>query len=253
MGTSPPNWHYFGASVRGPAHIRNRAPNQDAWCGGRLCNGAVVAVCDGLGSRPHSRRGAREACRVVATAARQWCAVPTAPIEMLLKLIHATWSLRVYPYAEEDCATTCLFAVADSDGRLHIAQLGDGLSLVMDGNVLQTITRTADDFSNETTGLGIARRLSEWQTLECSQSSETAVLLATDGIADDLDSSRLGEFVRFVRSTYCPLAPAARWRRLAHDLRNWPTPYHSDDKTLAFLWNNPTEIKTHDRLSERCS
>ena len=65
---------------------------------------------------------------------------------MLLKLIHATWSLRVYPYAEEDCATTCLFAVADKDGRLYVAQLGDGLSLVMDGNVLQTITRTAGDF-----------------------------------------------------------------------------------------------------------
>ena len=80
-----------------------------------------------------------------------------------------------------------------------------------------------------------------------------AVLLATDGIADDLDSFRLGEFIHFVRSTYCPLAPAVRWRRLAYDLRNWPTPYHSDDKTLAFLWNNPTEIKTHDRLPERCS
>ena len=253
MGTSPPNWHYFGASVRGPTHVRNRVLNQDAWRGGRLCNGAVVVVCDGLGSRPHSRRGAREACRAVAAAARQWCVVPTAPIEMLLKLIHATWALRVYPYAEEDCATTCLFAVADKDGRLYVAQLGDGLSLVMDGDVLRTIKRTADDFSNETTGLGIARRLSEWQTLECSQSSETAVLLATDGIADDLDNSRLGEFVHFVRSTYCPLAPAVRWRRLAHDLRNWPTPYHSDDKTLAFLWNNPTETEKYDPLPERCS
>ena len=37
-------------------------------------------------------------------------------------------------------------------------------------------------------------------------------------------------------ATYCPLAPAERWRRVAKDLRNWPTPYHRDDKTLAFLW-----------------
>ena len=176
-----------------------------------------------------------------------------APIEKLLKLIQATWSLRVHPYAEEDCATTCLFAVVGSDGRLHVAQLGDGLSLVMDGDVLRTITRTADDFANETNGLGIARRFSEWETFECDPSAETAVLLATDGISDDLDSTRLGEFVHFVRSTYCPLAPAARWRHLARDLRNWPTPYHSDDKTLAFLWQNPTEIKTHDRLPKGCS
>lgn len=241
METLSQNWHYFGASVRGPVHVRNRALNQDAWRGGHLRNGTVIVVCDGLGSRPHSRRGAQEACQAVFSAARQWLAVPTAPIEMLLKLIHATWSLRVHPYAEEDCATTCLFAVASNDHQIHVAQLGDGLSLVMDGNVLRTITRTADDFSNETTGLGIARQLSEWQTLECNQSSETAVLLATDGIADDLDNSRLGEFVHFVSSTYCPLAPSERWQRVARDLRNWPTPYHSDDKTLAFLWRNSLE------------
>lgn len=253
MGTSPQSWHYFGASVRGPAHVHNGVPNQDAWRGGHFREGTLIAVCDGLGSRPHSRRGAQEACRAVAVAVRQWSAVPTAPIEKLLKLIHATWSLRVHPYAEEDCATTCLFAVAGSNGRLHVAQLGDGLSLVMDGSVLRTITRTADDFANETNGLGIARRLSEWETFECDPSTEAAVLLATDGISDDLDGTRLGEFVHFVRSTYCPLAPAARWRRLAHDLRNWPTPYHSDDKTLAFLWHNPTEIKTHDRLPKGCS
>lgn len=232
--------------------MRNRAPNQDAWRGSHLRNGTVIAVCDGLGSRLHSRRGAQEACRAVFSATRQWLAVPTAPIEMLLKLIHATWSLRVHPYAEEDCATTCLFAIAGNDGQLHVAQLGDGLSLVIEDNVLRTITRIADDFANETTGLGIVKRLSEWQTLECSQSPETTVLLTTDGIADDLDSSRLCEFVHFVRSTYCPLAPATRWRRLAHDLRNWPTPYHSDDKTLAFLWRNSLEVKKNDQISEGC-
>ena len=236
MGDFPQNWHYFGASVRGPAHLRSGTLNQDAWRGGRLHSGAAIAVCDGLGSRPHARRGAREACRAVLSAVRQWSAVHAAPIEVLLRLIHATWSLRVHPYAEADCATTCLFAVAGSDGRLHVAQLGDGLSLVMDSKGLRTTTRAADDFVNETTGLGIARQLSEWDTFECDQSAETAVLLATDGIADDLDGTRLGEFVHFVRATYCPLAPAERWQRVAKDLRNWPTPYHRDDKTLAFLW-----------------
>ena len=243
MGTSSQNWHYFGASVRGPAHVRDGIPNQDAWRGGHFRNGAAIAVCDGLGSRLHAWRGAQEACRAVLSAVRQWSAVPTAPIETLLRLIHATWSLRVHPYAEEDCATTCLFAVAGSDGRLHVAQLGDGLSLVMENNALRTMTRAADDFANETTGLGIARRLSEWETFECAPSAETAVLLATDGVSDDLDGTRLGEFVHFIRSTYCPLTPAERWRRVAHDLRDWPTLYHSDDKTLAFLWRDPMETQ----------
>lgn len=245
MANSSRRWQYFGASVRGPAHIQASLPNQDAWLGARLRTGAAVVVCDGLGSRRHSRHGATEACRAAIMATRIWRkAAPPAPFKTLIPLIHAIWSLRVQPFDEHDCATTCLLAVADDDGSLHVAQLGDGLALVGDAGGVRVVGRVRDGFGNETTGLGIATRLSEWETYEgVPEESGSAVLLTTDGIADDLLPDRLHEFLRFIRAAFCPLPAPERWRLLAKELRNWPTPHHSDDKTLALLWSQSQEAQ----------
>lgn len=241
MATTSQTWRFFGASVRGPGHIRDGLPNQDAWRGSALKGADVIVVCDGLGSKPHSDHGAKQACRAVVSSVVQWCASPGAPLKALLRLIHATWSLRVHPHEESDCATTCLLAVAGSDGRIHVAQLGDGLSLVSQPESLHRVGHDRAGFGNETTGLGIARRLSDWATYEGQQDQVHSVLLATDGIADDLDSSKLKGFSDYVHATYSGLPPRQRWLRLSRDLRDWPTPLHSDDKTLAFLWRPNTE------------
>jgi len=150
----------------------------------------------------------------------------------------------VFPYNKADCATTCLFAVVGPDGRLHVAQLGDGLALLVSEDSVVQVGRERDGFTNETTGLGVARHLSEWDTLETDASQITSVLLASDGIADDLDGSTLWGFADFVLHTYTELPPTERWRRLSADLRAWPTPYHSDDKTLALMWRNNKEGAT---------
>lgn len=88
-------WSAMGASVRGPEHRRDGRPNQDAWLGRITREAALAVVCDGLGSRPHSAVGSRAACRAVATATRQWVAGPDSPPELLLRLVHALWNLRV--------------------------------------------------------------------------------------------------------------------------------------------------------------
>lgn len=236
MAVNSDSWSYFGASVRGPAHARDGLPKQDAWLGHKFGNTSVIVVCDGLGSRPYSRHGAEQGCRSVISSVKQWLAVPNAPIGILIRLIHAIWTLRIYPYNESECASTCLFAVACENGRLYVAQLGDGLSLVVGDDSLHRITSANDDFSNETTGLGIAHKFSDWKIFESSQSGISSVLLASDGIADDLDKNKLEEFSDFVLSSYSLFSPRERWRMLSRDLRNWSVPYHSDDKTLAIMW-----------------
>jgi hypothetical protein len=62
------------------------------------------------------------------------------------------------------------------------------------------------------------------------------VVLATDGVSDDLDTSRIGDFIRMLVTEFAPLAPPQRWRELCRELTEWPTPHHLDDKTLAVLW-----------------
>ena len=61
------------------------------------------------------------------------------------------------------------------------------------------------------------------------------VVLATDGVADDLDPERLGAFTDWLTTDVARLAPMARWRRLHQELRDWPVPRHVDDKTVAVL------------------
>lgn len=234
-------WCAMGASVRGPEHRKDGRPNQDAWLS-RVARGTALAVvCDGLGSRPHAAVGARAACRAVADAVRHWADSPNAPPELLLRLVHALWNVRVHPTGRDDSATTCLFAVMTKDRRLLLGQLGDGLVMLKTPMGTTTLEAPAERFGNATTGLGIASDVREWRLhIEPVFTGKGAILLATDGVADDLLPEKRAEFLDFLVTRYGARPAAARTRSIAKELREWPTPRHRDDKTLAVLWNDAT-------------
>lgn len=230
-------WRSFGISVRGPAHAQPGLPNQDAWIGRHTRRAHLIVVCDGLGSRRHADVGARHACAAVAAAIGHFSATPLAPPDLLLRLIHALWNLRVHPLGTQHCATTCLLGAALADGRLVMAQLGDGLALLRraqgDHVALQP---EAERFGNQTTGLGLATSLAEWRVhVEASAGEGTALLLASDGISEDLAAGQAGPFLEHLLRAYGPLSPRQRGGRLQRALQTWPTPRHGDDKTLALL------------------
>lgn len=233
-------WSLMGASVRGPAHVRAGLPNQDAWYGRLLRGHGLIVVCDGLGSQPRSADGARAACRSVADALRRWQRVPQADPQLVLRLIHASWNLLVDPLGREACATTCLFGAVLGDGRIVLAQLGDGLAALKTGREIMALPAGGDGFGNMTTGLGIASDLREWQIQVLPpQQGPAALVLASDGIADDLLPVRRAEFLDHLIRRYG--AGPNGGRALATALRAWPTPRHLDDKTVAVLWNQEAQ------------
>lgn len=227
----------FGASVRGPFHTRMGLPNEDAWLRASGSFGDLIVVCDGMGSRPNARLGARAACLAVKEAVSRWARVENAPLNFLTHLIEVSWRLRVFPTDPTTAATTCLFAVATTSQRWVLGGLGDGMVLVRTGNEVRSVldleTRA---FSNETTGLGLSSGVRDWTTLELpGTSKERVVVLATDGISDDLAADRYGALSDWLAGTFLFLSAAERSRQLAAELRNWPTPGHMDDKTIAVL------------------
>lgn len=233
-------WNTMGASVRGPEHREEGRPNQDAW----LCRlgrrSALAVVCDGLGSRSRSATGARAACRAVGDAVRLWGEYSDLPPDLLLRTIHSLWNIRVHAIGREESATTCLFAVATADGRILIAQLGDGLVVLKTPKGTTTLEPPAHRFGNATTGLGIASDVREWRLhLEPNITGTASILLATDGVADDLVPEKRADFLDFLVSQYGPRPATARTRAIAKELRVWPTPRHRDDKTVAVLWSDP--------------
>lgn len=238
------NLVWFGASVTGSQHQKDKRPNEDAWMGDRHKLGTFIVVSDGLGSKPNARQGAKTACIAVKQALRHWLAISSKDTnhdvssKLLLRLIHVLWSLNILPNAETDSAATCLFATVSASGKLAIAQLGDGLAVLRepDGS-LHSITSERSGFSNQTTGLGIAQSTKDWQILtRPSLEKGSAIFLATDGIADDLQRDRLSDFIAMLLSDFGTLPPRQRWQALSHELREFPVPNHLDDKTLAILW-----------------
>lgn len=232
-------WEAMAVTVRGPAHVREGKPNQDACLVRRNRRAVLAVVCDGLGSRPHSDAGARSACRAAVDAVRHWTSSPDAPADLLLRTIHALWNVRVHATGRDASATTCIFAAACADGRLILAQLGDGLVFLKKPGGCIALEPDGDRFGNETTGLGITTDVRDWRVhIEPLSSRPMAVLLATDGVADDLLPEKREAFVDFLLADFAPTPAGVRSRALAAELRSWPTPRHRDDKTVALMWND---------------
>lgn len=113
-----------------------------------------------------------------------------------------------------------------------------------DGQV-QVLGTQRSGFGNETTGLGIARSTSEWHFLQLpALAPGTTVLLASDGVAEDLHPERLGDLIRHLVEDYGALQHARA--ALARALRQWPTRGHVDDKTLVVLWLAPERPSPHE-------
>lgn len=155
----------------------------------------------------------------------------------LVRLVEILWRLALPPRSPADCASTCIFALREPDGHLLLAGLGDGLALVRegDGDVTNFGGRSPDCFGNETLALGAPHRIDDWWIETRPPGPGRLVILATDGVADDLDPKRLDVLVNWLSTEVGRLAPATRWRRLCAAPRDWPVPGHVDDKAVAVL------------------
>lgn len=239
MGLNAKKWRSWGVSTIGPQHARAGLPNQDAWLARRYAWGNVLAVSDGLGSRPRSHVGARAACRAVAAAARITQRGSATHVPRLLSLVHALWAGSIDADDLGDFSATCLFALR-CRGRMLLAQLGDGLVAACrrDGEVILISELKEDSFSNITSCLGSQHEPQSWRTAELAAEECQAVLLMTDGISDDLLPEMQVDFVREVHATHRDLSPGYRGKELRRWLGAWPVPGHADDKTIACVFSD---------------
>lgn len=229
------------SSVRGPAHKREGQPCQDAWLAVPGPRAALAVVCDGMGSRAHAREGSRAATQAVRDAWRMWIRSSTGTVEDLIRLLEVCWRLRLQVPVEQ-AATTCLLYAEDGRGRAALAQLGDGIIVRRSSTGAVKIHPARSDDFGRTQALGTPHRITDW-SLELTTPLEAgeAIALATDGVSEDLDNTRLGALIAWVIDELGPHPNAGRLLRA--ELNNWPVPQHQDDKTLLVLWNTSTSMK----------
>jgi len=212
-------------------------PNEDAWKTAEVGGGVIVAVADGMGSSPHAAVGARTACRAAVAATELWWTTPEAPAHTLPALIESLWREWIGPDAPDDARATCLVAGVASDGTLVLAALGDGVVLVAGDETERVLTDERTGFGNETHALGGAPSPRVWRVATGGRLAPgDIVLLATNGVADDLIAQRRRDFARELVRAFGGLPNWQRGVELWRALHDWPTPGHNDDKTVAVLW-----------------
>lgn len=229
-------WRSFGTRVIGPAHIDTGSPNQDAWIGFHHVWGDGIAVSDGLGSKPLSDFGSRVACFAVSRAVHSCRNDLLFNQSNLADRIKTKWLALIAPLDPRDCAATCLLALRRNDGFITMGMLGDGLAAAVkaDGSVVSLADDKTEGFSNITVALSPNVTSSDWRWLSMTEDECHSIMLCTDGISDDL--SDVDGFVRGFSDAYRYLSSVSAARRVREALTKWPTPKHSDDKTIACLF-----------------
>lgn len=190
-------------------------------------DGRLVVVADGLGSTGFGAQASETAVVVVAALQdRILAGEPLGQLELGLQQAYAEAT-----GGDRRLATTCLLA-AISDQRLVVGGVGDGLALVLrTGGEVEVLAGGRGVFANETEALPNARpRLKAFQPR-----SVCGVMLATDGVADDLlpgHEHRLASgWADFLRSRGQPDAEQA----LRVWLTDWKTPGSHDDRSVGLL------------------
>ena len=234
-------WITWGVTTIGPSHIKSGLPNQDAWLSRKYKWGEIIAVSDGVGSRARSDIGSKAICKSVVQASKilfksKKIKIENIQIEKFLRLVHSIWLINISPYSPQECSATCLFTIRNGD-KLLLGQLGDGLIVATSTNSNAEILNDVkeDSFSNVTYSAGSNFHFEQWKYTILDANEYNSVLLCTDGISDDLISGSECDFAKGLYKSYGNCKPRKRYYEILHWLKNWPTPKHTDDKTIACL------------------
>jgi serine/threonine protein phosphatase PrpC len=120
------------------------------------------------------------------------------------------------------------------DGMMVMCAHNDSDSIVMEA-------QKADSFCNQTDSMTAALNLEQWHTKMVDIKDYHAIVLCTDGIADDLQPNTQIPFSQQVSQAYRDLSRKKTDEALDLWLNDWPVPGHTDDKTIVCLYRQKEE------------
>ena len=199
----------------------------------------ISIVADGLGSSKHSDIGSFQATKAVRKAITQWRSLKDNNSSVLLQLLHFYWNLFINDLnlEKKDCSTTCLFIYVDKENSKGlISQLGDGM-IYFKSNDYTYITPSSDDF-NYTKSLGSSKSTKDWIVNSIKlDKDDLSFFIATDGISDDIVKNKEKEFINYLIDSINKLEKNNGNNYLRKTLKDWPTKFHTDDKTICITWS----------------
>lgn len=235
------NWNSFGVSEIGPSHISSGKPNQDSWLKGNFTRYSCIAAADGLGSCAHSDVGSSLICQAVVNTVKFYNATrKDFIVEDFIKDVQTRYLKSITPFSIRDCSTTCLFGVLTPAEEVCIAALGDGLAAAVTTHGVEMLKDDkSSGFSNVVSAFSEKTTVSDWKYATFPEKECSAVVLCTDGIADDLENEE--GFVKSLVDVYSTKTTGEIMEELYNAINDWPVPKHTDDKTIACMYRKESE------------
>lgn len=222
------------ASIKGMLHENANIPNQDAYSVKRYKFGTILVVSDGLGSKKYSDIGSKAVGKAINRAVQIWNEYPERDIRLLLPLMVSMWNIEIFPYSQQECGATCLFAIISNDGHVYMGQLGDGSIYISIDNELQLVREKEDDFTNLTVCMGGFSSYSDWRLKDFNFGNKPfGVVMMTDGVSETLVEDKKEEFINLLlrRLSECENLPK-RNNLVYKILSEWNPVSAGDDRTL---------------------
>lgn len=224
------NW--VSASVKGVK--APRVPNQDILKVEEFESCFLAVLADGLGSAKFSRLGAKLARDSVERAFLKRNESTHGWIETIPAVWKELVSLRRKRPA--DCATTCAIVVVNQSTKtVTKATLGDTSVFVKTDQCPCRISNSREEFLNETACLGSTNH-QEFQIEEFTYSKTVEILMATDGIAADLEVSKLDGFMAFLKASFEGLSKSKSRSFLRKSISGAFSKMNNDDKSMIYAW-----------------
>lgn len=203
---------------------------------------AYAIVADGLGSCKYSDKGSSKIADII----EQWILnqlpnysfLTNNVANILIKRMVDEWHDAFGIDAMSDYDTTvhvCIFY----KGSILLGGIGDGMSLVeLDSkNCMDTVDDTSlfSNVTNSMCSLDVKELLSFNLIHESDYEASASVVLATDGIADDLIPEMKLTIPGYFRDSIKNDGKSALQKELEEWILDWKTEGHSDDKTICYL------------------
>ena len=124
-----------------------------------------------------------------------------------------------------------------------IGGIGDGIAALRDGerDIIYVVGAERTGFINQTVGLGASRSASDWRFAYSPVPRAGCRSASTDGVADDLIPEQTQSFATWVAASLGGVPSRQRSNTMRVMLRQWPAAKHSDDKSIAVIWESERE------------
>lgn len=223
----------YGYSTKGKNHIRNKMPNQDSYLVVNKDEYTLAIVCDGLGSKKHSKVASRRLCKIISKEVYRGLKNKKLNPVILVEEVQKKFKKKIWPFNLSNCDTTCLFSLV-SQSSILMFQTGDGLNALVSDNDLIKCDVEEKDFTNETIAFGKSKKNNwKFKMIKKEENKSYRLLLCTDGLSEDIIEDSTVELIHTLADNL--IGKYKNNLYIKDVIENWPNKYGGDDKTMVVI------------------